>query len=72
MADFLLALAIWPIATLRPLAVLFFSLPPPLQGAVLTALGGMWLYRRGWNNAVDAVWVADVTKANETRRARRK
>lgn len=54
------------------LVSLFFSLPPPIQAGVLTSLAGMWIYRRGWNNAIDAVWTADITKANETRRARRK
>jgi hypothetical protein len=50
----------------------FLSLPPPLQVGLLVAAGWLWSYKRGWNAAVDAVWVADITKANEQRQARRK
>lgn len=50
----------------------FLSLPVPLQAGVITTAICMWIYRKGWNDAVDAAYIADITKAADTRRARRR
>ncbi len=50
----------------------FLSLPVPLQAGVITTALLMWVYRKGWNDAVDAAYIADITKAADTRRARRR
>lgn len=70
MADILLALAIWLIVTLRPLVLLFFSLPVTLQTACLTALAMGYIYKFGWNRSVEADYADDLAKAGARRRAR--
>jgi hypothetical protein len=50
----------------------FLSLPPPLQAAVVSTSLLLWVYRKGWNDSVDAAYLADIQKANDTRRARRR
>lgn len=49
---------------------LFFSLPVSLQVGVLVAIGWMWRYRQGWNNAVNADYGDDMAKARARRNAR--
>lgn len=43
----------------------FLSLPPPLQVAVLVALGWSWTYKRGWNGALALGRDAAIRQAKE-------
>lgn len=73
MIDILYGLGVLIIAIISVIGqALLTVLPAPVIGALVALLLMGIIYRAGWNDAVDAAYIADITKAADTRRARRR